>query len=387
MEDTRVQEARYKRKGPSNSALILESVSLARRNYIKYLPAELLPTFWSDRERELLIGTTLAPAVSAKKRSLYREFERLRSSTAHLPWCVRCWWDEVDGLVTFDDWLQVDAMYRSRALEFPGLGDCMVPCVDMANHASGDATAALYECDGDGDALLLLRDGKILEDGDEVTITYGDEKGACEMVFSYGFIEDGMESARSLFLDLSMVQDDPLKKAKAAVSNAAPGFRVLERDSQVGWEGDYIWLVCVNEENGLDFSVAQTVDGDQELRAFWKGKELKDMSNFKALLEPDPMWNVFQLRAVSLLQDRIASQLTTLYGSDEQVEATPRGEGTDVRDGPWRIAVHLRRLESELLERAYEYFEEQKVRLAEDDVVQKYLASAGSEQETSEDFS
>ncbi|KAK4964228.1 hypothetical protein LTR66_012406 [Elasticomyces elasticus] len=358
-----------------------------RCSYIKYLPAELLPTFWSDRERELLIGTTLAPAVSAKKKSLYREFERLRSSTAHLPWCVRCWWDEVDGLVTFDDWLQVDAMYRSRALEFPGLGDCMVPCVDMANHTSGDVTAAVYERDGDGDALLLLRDGKAVEGGDEVTITYGDEKGACEMVFSYGFIEDRMESARSLFLDLSMLQDDPLKKAKATVSDAAPGFRIFERDSQIGWEGDYIWLICVNEEDGLDFSVAQTVDGDRELRAFWKGQELKDVSNFKALLEPDPMWNVFQLRAVSLLQDRVASQLTTLYRSDERVEATPRGEGTDVRDGPWGIAVHLRELESELLEKAYEHFEEQKVRLAEDDVVKRYLASSGSEQETGEDFS
>lgn len=48
----------------------------------------------------------------------------------------------------------------------------MVPGVDMANHAAGDATAALFEVDADGRALLMLRDGKTIEPGEEVTITY-----------------------------------------------------------------------------------------------------------------------------------------------------------------------------------------------------------------------
>jgi len=73
--------------------------------------------------------------------------------------------------LTLDDWMRVDAMYRSRALEFPGVGDAMVPCIDMANHASGDATAALYEVDGDGNAILLLRDGKQIPTNGEITIT------------------------------------------------------------------------------------------------------------------------------------------------------------------------------------------------------------------------
>jgi hypothetical protein len=65
----------------------------------------------------------------------------------------------------------VDAMYRSRALEFPGAGDCMMPCVDMANHASGEATAALYETDENGNGLLLLREGKCVALEEEITIT------------------------------------------------------------------------------------------------------------------------------------------------------------------------------------------------------------------------
>jgi hypothetical protein len=47
----------------------------------------------------------------------------------------------------------------------------MMPCVDMANHASGDATAALYETDNDGNGLLLLREGRDVIEGGEITIT------------------------------------------------------------------------------------------------------------------------------------------------------------------------------------------------------------------------
>lgn len=139
--------------------------------YVKFLPDELLPTFWSEEEQELLIGTTLRPAVRAKLNSLLREYETIRTATESIGWCVKYWWDEEAGLLTFDDWMRVDAMYRSRALEFPGAGDCMMPCVDMANHASGDATAALYETDKDGNGLLLLRNGKNINPGGEITIT------------------------------------------------------------------------------------------------------------------------------------------------------------------------------------------------------------------------
>jgi hypothetical protein len=139
--------------------------------YIKFLPDEMLPTFWSEEEQDLLEGTTLKPAVRAKLNSLLREFETVRSATASIAWCAKYWWDEDNGMVTFEDWMLVDAMYRSRALEFPGAGDCMMPCVDMANHASGEVTAALYETDEDGNGLLLLREGKTIVQGEEITIT------------------------------------------------------------------------------------------------------------------------------------------------------------------------------------------------------------------------
>ncbi|EAT82164.2 hypothetical protein SNOG_10770 [Parastagonospora nodorum SN15] len=268
--------------------------------YIKYLPDELLPTFWSEEEQELLEGTTLKPAVRAKLNSLLREFESVRTATESIEWCAKYWWDEDHGMITFEDWMLVDAMYRSRALEFPGTGDCMMPCVDMANHASGEATAALYETDDDGNGLLLLREGKTVVEGGEITIT-------------------------------------------------------------VGWESDYIWLVVINEEDGLDFRIRQTVDGKREIQAFWKELELDDTSKLRDYLQEDPSWDVFQLRAVVLLQNQVEAQMETIQAMQGL------NQELTVRDVPWRLAERLRNLEFDMLQRAALALDSQYLGMAEDD--------------------
>ncbi|KAI4940008.1 uncharacterized protein J4E92_001296 [Alternaria infectoria] len=349
--------------------------------YVKFLPDELLPTFWSEEEQELLVGTTLKPAVSAKLNSLLREFENLRTATESISWCKKYWWDEENGMLTFDDWMCVDAMYRSRALEFPGTGDCMVPCVDMANHASGDATAALYETDGNGNGLLLLREGKQVKPGDEITITYGDDKGACENIFSYGFLEDAMTSAKVVFLDLDIPDDDPLRPAKIYVSKVAPGFRIFEKDGTIDWESDFIWLVVVNEEDGLDFKVRQTTDGKREIQSFWKEQEL-DTVKLREHLEQDPLWDVFRLRATVLLQNRVDAQIELL----KETKGAKR-TGT-MRDMPWRLAERLRSLELDLLKRAAATLDSQKAKLLDTEAVVHYLGlDGGGEEEEEEDFS
>lgn len=142
-----------------------------------------MPTLWTKEERDLLVGTTLKPAVEAKLRSLLREFDILRERTKDIPHCANNWWSTNHGTgLAFADWLQVDAMYRSRALEYPGIGDAMAPCIDMANHAANEDTIALYEID-DGDngnggddnsranSILVMRHTKSLKKGEEVTIT------------------------------------------------------------------------------------------------------------------------------------------------------------------------------------------------------------------------
>lgn len=49
----------------------------------------------------------------------------------------------VQSYLELDDWMQVDAMFRSRALDF--LGNCMIPGIDLSSHAAGEATNAFYD--------------------------------------------------------------------------------------------------------------------------------------------------------------------------------------------------------------------------------------------------
>ncbi|KAL6708561.1 hypothetical protein ACN47E_002542 [Coniothyrium glycines] len=349
--------------------------------YIKYLPDELLPTFWTEEEQEIFQGTTLRPAIRAKLNSLLREFETLRTATASIDWCSKYWWDEDHGLLTFDDWMCVDAMYRSRALEFPGTGDCMMPCIDMANHASGNATAAFYETNNGGSGLLLLREGKIIEAGEEITITYGDDKGACENIFSYGFLEESMSSAKVMFLDLDIPDDDPLRPAKIYVSTVAPGFRLFEDTKGVSWESDFVWLAVVNEEDGLDFRVKQTIDGKREIQALWKEQEF-DTSQLKRLLQEDPAWDIFQLRATVLLQNRVETQIQVLDKA-QGIQREPT-----VRDGPWKLAERLRALELDMLVRAKFALDDEKTVLLQSEAVREYLGmDAAQREDEEEDFS
>ena len=74
--------------------------------------------------------------------------------------------------MTFDDWKEIDASFRSRVLDFPGLGEVMVPCIDMANHSAGNVATAYYDVGSDGSAKLSIRKNKCVEADDEVTITY-----------------------------------------------------------------------------------------------------------------------------------------------------------------------------------------------------------------------
>lgn len=326
--------------------------------YVKFLPAQLpIPTFWNDTERLLLTGTSLEAALETKLKSLDREFTLLRDKTNSIDWCKQYWWDSDSGSLTFHDWKQVDAMYRSRALDLPGTGHAMVPCIDMANHASGDNTSALYDTDNNGNAILVLRDEKDMSPDEEITITYGDEKGACEMLFSYGFIEPTMSSARELFLDLDIPDDDPLKLAKKAVAKSAPGFRLYAQGNSIDWEGSFVWLVCINEEDGLDFKLLQTQNGERELQASWKGEVVPDVSKVQSLVRSEPLRDVFNLRAITTLQERVEQQLFRLEGSKKYIDELLKDETIDhtVRES----ATRLRDLEETLMLHAYEDFESQ----------------------------
>ena len=342
-------------------------------NYVQALPEEiLLPTFWNDSEQQLLAGTSLQEALETKTKSLNREFDHLRRSTSSIPWCHEHWWSSQSGSFSIDDWIYVDAAYRSRALDLPYAGHAVVPCIDMANHASGDRTKAIYEIDSnDRDAVLLLRDGHKLAAGEEVTITYGDEKGACEMLFSYGFIEEDCDDAREVFLAIELPEDDPLAAAKKALSKAPPGFKLFRQGSNIAWEGPLVWLLCLNEEDGLEVKLAQVQDGSTELAMTFRGVAVEDADQIKVVLEAEALWDVFRLRATTLVQASVERQLIRLESSQEGVQAVQ--ELGDIRSSVEGYAIELRDLEETFLLEAYEALEHAKLDLLDSAVVQNYL--------------
>lgn len=321
--------------------------------YVQFLPSESrLPTLWTPAQCASLKGTSLGAALDSKLKKLEREFDMLRDATASIAWCQRYWWDPESGGLRLEDWKHIDATYRSRALDLLGT-DAMVPCIDMANHASGRDTLARYDLDADGNAILLLLEGRSCQAGEEISITYGDEKGACEMLFSYGFIEPSMSSARELYLDLDIPSDDPLKLVKKAIATCAPGFRLFTNGQSVGWEGPFVWLICVNEEDGLEFRLLQTNDGDRELQLFWKGAEIDNVSRLDSLLQSEPLWEVFKLRAITILQARVEVQLMSLH--HDQSRSCVADDGIEANLS--LVITRLRELEGLLMMRAYDDFE------------------------------
>lgn len=162
-----------------------------------------------------------------------------------------------------------------------------------------------------------------------------------------------MTSAKVMFLNLNIPDDDPLRPAKMFVSTAAPGFRLFEKEGAIDWESDFIWLVIVNEEDGLDFRVRQTVEGKREIQSLWRDEELDDTSKLREYLHGDPLWDVYQLRATVLLQGRVDAQIALL----KEVGNPPR-EAT-IRQFPWSLAERLRTLELNMLERTTDALESQ----------------------------
>lgn len=286
-------------------------------------------------------------ALNAKMVALSREFEALREKTAEIPWCKKCWWDS--EALEFMDYVLVDAWYRSRCLELPNTGESMIPCLDMVNHSS--EAVAFYEETANNDVALLLRPDVKLDPGSEVTISYGASKSQAEMLFSYGFIDE-QSTAKELVLTLDTPSDDPLGKAKLAAFGALPTIRIFEKEGGIAWEGPFLYLMCLNEEDGLNFGTLQETDGScGQLRVFWQGSDVTEATDtFETLISNHALKDIFRLRVVVLLQDRIEQQAKRLWESED----TAQSLAATTRDSPGRYdALTLRKTEAAILEAAY----------------------------------
>ncbi|KAK8124525.1 uncharacterized protein PG998_000284 [Apiospora kogelbergensis] len=336
--------------------------------YVGVLPSQIpVPTTWSEAERAHLQGTSLESAVSAKLSALTREFDAIKAKTDDLRW----WYDNVwlDELVTIHDWVLLDAIYRSRSLELPSSGEAMVPCLDMVNH-SAEATARFEEV-AQGQVTLVLKDGLGISKGQEITIDYGQGKSAAEMLFSYGFIDPNCQAGK-LVLPLEPMEDDPLTKAKMHVFGATPTIQIEDGEDGVPiWSAPFAYLMCLNEEDGLNFAVLQETDGSQQLKLFWQDDDATGHSHdVKSLIEGHELCKVFELRVVTVVLEQLQQQLEGL-----KLSVNSRKYPGPTREDVVRTVMHLRAVEQDLLERMVGSLEGQRDELFSDDSVLAYLGS------------
>ncbi|KAK1754488.1 hypothetical protein QBC47DRAFT_384043 [Echria macrotheca] len=356
-----VQTAIASRTGPSSTG-----VSNPWTEYLRFLPGTVLvPTLWNEDERLLLRGTSLESAVNAKMLALDAEYEVVQDISSDIP----CWnellWES--RTVSLRDWMRLDGLYRSRCLELPRSGESMVPCIDMLNHSSN--ATAYYEENAKDEVVLLLRPGVSISEGQEVTISYGDSKSAAEMLFSYGFI-DPESLTQSLVLPLEPFDGDPLARAKLVSFGEAPRVRVARDADSTTWESSFVHLMCVNEEDGLEFRVLQDTEGGRQLCVFWQDEDVTARTKeFASLTQSHPLGTVFRLRAVTVVLELLQAQLELARSYDVDTDLG------DVRDECLEAARQLRRIETDILQSGIDALENERNSLLTDASVVAYLGS------------
>jgi len=232
----------------------------------------------------------------------------------------------------------------------------MVPVLDMANHSHSQT--AYYDEDNEDNVVLLSRPGMEISIGDEVTISYG-EKSPAEMIFSYGFI-DRESTVEGLTLPLESLTDDPLGKAKLHIFRGSPTLKLSRSDGEISWQCPFVYLMCLNEEDGLEFRVLQGTNGERELRLFWQEEDATARANdFGDLIKNHPLCQIFRLRAVSVLHEVVTNHLMQLSSEIFHDELEPLRRAGQVRDGRLQLAQKLREIEASVLESAAIALDEQ----------------------------
>ena len=259
------------------------------------------------------------------------------------------------GSTSVDDWVLADAWYRSRCLELPNIGDAMVPGLDMINHSS--SPTAYYEVNGNNDVVLLMRPGCMAPRGHEVTISYGEAKSAAEMLFSYGFI-DRESTARELTLHLEPFADDPLAKAKLHIFKGPPAVKLSQKGQAVTWHSPFVYLMCLNEEDGLEFRLLQDAAGERQLRLLWQGDDVTERAaDFEALTQNHDLCEVFRLRAIAVLHERVEAQLAGLRGGPPKDQLQPLIAAGLLKEECVEAAEALKTVEGPILEAAAQALE------------------------------
>ncbi|KAK9459554.1 uncharacterized protein V1516DRAFT_680222 [Lipomyces oligophaga] len=300
------------------------------------------PIFWSPEQVAKCAGTSLYIPLAAKQRRLSAEYSKF----------VDDWQIISDREIQLEDYLRAEYLFTSRVMELPAGAEmelAVVPVIDFANHSR--KFSARFEVTQESVQLVSVEQQPQTEDegqrkdveSNEITISYGPEKGTSEILFTYGFIlpvddYDGKEHVRMrITLGDETVQ---LLYGRPALVDIRLG---PDSTDELDWECDYLWLLCAGAEDG--FSVRQTVqhDGVVELEAKI-GEDTKVVVQPGAgngvasgnqvvqslrtfLQQRQGMQEIYELRRLVLLQEAVSQWLELLAAGElEQLQIADREE-------------------------------------------------------------
>jgi hypothetical protein len=128
--------------------------------------------------------------------------------------------------------------------------------------------------------------------------------------------------------------------------------QISEVEGEIKWESPCLYLICLNEEDGLEFRMLQQNDGSRsDLKMFWLECDVTDESTgFETLISLHELKDIFRLRVLALLHDRIRQQLERLYDSHDIVSSIT---GNSPSSGHHGVAMQLRSVEKSILEAAF----------------------------------
>lgn len=180
---------------------------------------------------------------------------------------------------------------------------------------------------------------------------YGLYRGAADSVFSYGFIEKDLPTASSMFLGMDLPEDDPLALAKVLALDVKKGFKVYMSPAAhtPAWSGPFIWAMCMNEEDGLSIHLDDAEDSEKRLRVTWKRQSIQDQYDLENHLRVDYFWDLFQLRAYAMVNERIDDEIRLRKQLFFRPIEEKRPQSIDHDSRVWVLAEALRQLELDLL--------------------------------------
>ncbi|KAJ8100546.1 hypothetical protein POJ06DRAFT_106647 [Lipomyces tetrasporus] len=352
------------------------------------------PTFWTPGQISKTVGTSLYSPLAAKVRLLSSEFEQFSSQWQDV-------FEKIDGAcendveISFEEYVRADWLVASRLMELP-MGDELnigiIPLIDFANHSTPCHINAQYEITDDAVKLVSLP-GRVAPD-DELLISYGPSKGSSEILFTYGFLIDsedaGRESVKMRVRDGGVLQ---------LVYGRPPVAEFVVSDGEVTWECEFLWLLCVTEEDGFEVSVAQQVEGPPDVDISIRGRMLSGVRGQEAVEamkeeygNDGKMRDVLELRRVLILERWVSGWMEDLARAEirefdeedqhitELAEDDTKGGGTekDMVDG---VIETLRQREERVYLLVLQELEKSKQKLAKSEAVMAYLAAQNEEPE------